>query len=707
MLTVNENPGPALRVRELSVASSLVTIPHALSEAPAVNGPDIEAQQRELEDRTVCTYFDNCVCAPTDLGCDEPTQPQCGETDCVPACPPEVPDCLSPSDLGSDEPAVEALVPDTAHVEAALTYQVRGLPETEDTVRGDIDVTFAVRPTGTALQSVPADAQEWLPVEYIETLDGARREDTLYEVPGAPGLFEVSTFRALQIPRGTLEVMNNGAWRAIDDFELQVCVATDYAPIDGQDDDQCVSIAIAVVRIPSTADGEVPRSAGASLAINKRETGEYRSWRNGVTDANLFREVWWTSGSAEQATPYGRVGRTLPGRGMFAEAGARMTTTLFGRTFNLAELYGTFNSALGGLAEAKVQASVLGISFIPNLTDQFSLGNPTLTLGQILQAARNRVRDNSRYPVSFDVAAPLVGKRVSVGPISVALAVEAFVEGGLDEDETKVELGNIPGVSATCTGGEPRNASGSHCFQRLTGPSRRLDEWKDQCRDIAPGAGLAAPLNAAEFALMLTAIDPAGPAATNYFRRPGQQPSLFDPAIEGSPYTTPDEWWLPYPFGGLSNEYILGRQTNITRSGRAVHGIRGYTRTYQAICRVPVNPNVANLVELKTTVTPFVSAGVRAVASLNLGINIEIVGTLALITIRLPVFGAAALGVSASGSVYLQLSTGLDIELELLSGSLEVKFDARIFSYSTTVFEWDGIKFNAELLPRQVRSFVF
>jgi hypothetical protein len=318
--------------------------------------------------------------------------------------------------------------------------RITGLGKGDGLDDGRVQMSYRIRPLGSTDEGLP----------LIQREDDISGELASVAVPSYG---DVTVSSPLYILDETREVLVDGAWAQLEEFELVTCLVTDfdqaiYADEAEPRDNDCAALPIVIIREEVGADGNPLPNPGAATATDAEVWGD--SWGAnsgyGFGYSGLSFETWLdVNGSDSSTTTYGGIAVANPGS--WFEAGVLATGTVFGNSVDVVDIYATFIGYDFGGGGVAMGASIFMYEFIPELDIQLSDGVP-LSLQEILDAA------NLDIETSLTKSVALVGVNFDdgCGSVSAGLWIEGTL--GIDTEQTTITASTTPQgieVSGTVT----------------------------------------------------------------------------------------------------------------------------------------------------------------------------------------------------------------------------------------------------------------
>ncbi len=305
--------------------------------------------------------------------------------------------------------------------------RVTGLDSGEGLPEGQVRLRHTLRPLGSHDEGMP----------LIE-----RKGDFVghaYEL-SVPSYGDLTTVSALSIEGETRELIAEGSWSDIDEFELVTCLETEFeqAIYAGEAEpraNDCGAIPVVIVREPVGVDGQPLPHPGAAKARSAEVWGG--SWGAdsgyGFGYSGVDFEAWLDNNGSDTATTTHH-GIDVASPGSWFEAGVYATGTVFDNTVDLINIYATFIAYDFGGGGVAMAAKILWKEYIPEFELQLKNGIP-LSINEIFDAV------NLDVPLEYTTPSlSLVGVSFNdgCGSVNAGIWIDATI--GIDGDNTTITV---------------------------------------------------------------------------------------------------------------------------------------------------------------------------------------------------------------------------------------------------------------------------
>lgn len=606
---------------------------------------------------------------------------------------------------------VKVELPTVPELKVSTTFRVLGLREDESMEDDQIDFEILIRPLAGAIgaEDLEDDDFEWRPMferEQFVDADGefqdqeTNRSDVTHIVgPESHGLK-----KAMYFANDTYESLIWDEWSEIQEFEVLICFESEFRETDfdglfDPESNNCTVLPVIVLR-----RYETPFGARDELEQGGLDDGAASTWSRDKSYAQTWGTVdggqtqvsnWLTMGHTKTGANFGLGGSSINGRGGWYEAGTESRACVFGSCLTLARAVATMKDQQAAADTITMEGRVLLWHFFPYVS--FSWPDGTVTLNQAIDLA-NRARRQD-YSTSKSFEQDIVGKSFETDCGGAKASIKAFVEMGLDGDETSISKAPVAPADAACAG---RTVENGYCFAPAqVGQNQGIYQMYLTCQaKYGPNAYPALLRTPRDYELAREAVGP------NRWYLSG----VYGYVLHGNwlglgyyntPGSTIHRAWAP---GQPSNANVFNTSlrsndlvyhtVHITPDDQMWVGEFNSAAAY-GVCSIKDVPNIDGGSAITVTVTPYIQAGVKSSLGTNFStVDIDITITLNLLDAKVPFVGTLRQLFNSDGTVTLSLGRSIQMTLSTLSGNIKFTMKWKTFwtqgQHEKTLASWAG-----------------
>lgn len=632
-------------------------------------------------------------------------------------------DGLPPGDFGDGHDAQPAGAPNDPHVDVSVSLRVLGVAEGEKILAGDLHLEFDLRPMpgGVGVADLDDAVLGWhgMKAQVTDEDDAQTHHDSLpfHEHEGNESFAMTA---ALYLDPDLDDLLHEGEWGPINEFELRVCVVPSFEEpvIEGEQDpalNNCTRFPLVILRKHFSPFGEAPAPGPANgqggdggeeepFEVTSSWTRE-KVWKKhwGVKNAALDVAAWLTMGANRSTgtVHFGEDGNSMTGRGGWYEAGAKAVAQIFGINVTLAHTratvwdhYDSFLPSLPGQPAGTTvdYYEVLGRIFFFDIIPYTYKAFPDAKITLDLMLGKDPTK---KTELTFEkTLVPAQAMDVPCGGLDVGIKV--FVAAGMNRFATFVEKSSVAPVADPCAGVTHKTTDGKYCMIKETDPggvNRTAAHWAKVCQDKHKGflafATVSADVGTA------CAVAGGGWFHWNYVLSENGAKFTWIQQPPGAPSTA------YYPVLGNAGDWPGHAERNVASNPSCQGWIHSTSGGHSlAVCMVPVG-GIEGGSKLTAQVTPNIRGGVKA----SLGIKFSFISfgievTINLLQVNFPFKASLAVFLKTTEKLAIELTRSISADIITLSGALVawIKWEAGWWVFKKKgehrkiIYNWAGFK---------------